>query len=77
MAYNYLFDLHRYIGERLEDADDKLKNNPTEPALKSFQQGRIRLLQDFQEFLEARYHHKLPLRLSQRLKKINGTYRLT
>ncbi|MDF1593992.1 MAG: hypothetical protein P1P89_20995 [Desulfobacterales bacterium] len=76
MAYNYLFDLHRYIGERLADADNKLKNN-TEPALKSFQKGRTVLLQDFQEFLKDRYHHKLPLRLSQRLKKINGTYRLT
>ena len=49
MAYNYLFDLHHYIGKRLEDAEDKLKNNPTEPQLESFQQGRIRLLQDFQD----------------------------
>jgi hypothetical protein len=77
MAYNYLLDLHRYIGERLEDASDKLKMNCSDPSAKSHQEGRIRLLQDFQEFLAARYHHKLPRRLSQRLKKIDGTYRLT
>ncbi|MEW6673344.1 MAG: hypothetical protein AB1427_16705 [Thermodesulfobacteriota bacterium] len=76
MAYNYLFDLHRYIGERLEDAADKLKHHTTEPAMRSFHLGRIRSLEDFQEFLKIRYHHKLPRRLARRFKKVDGAYRL-
>ena len=76
MAYTYLLDLHRFIGERLEDASGKLNKISADPRQKSYQEGRIRLLQDFQEFLKARYHHKLPRRLEQRFKKINGTYRL-
>ena len=76
MAYNYLMDLHRYIGERLADAGRR-ESDAAGPAARSFQQGRIQLLTDFQEFLKNRYHHKLPRRLSQRLKKENGVYRLT
>ena len=74
MAYTYLTDLHRYIAERLGDASTLLKLTANESVEKSFQEGRIRLLQEFQDFLSINYHRKLPRRLSKRLKKIDGLY---
>lgn len=76
MAYTYLIDLHRYIAERLAEADALRILSPDESLEKSFQEGRIRLLQEFQEFLSVNYHSKLPRRMSKRLRKIDGSYKL-
>jgi len=76
MAYVYLIDLHKLIGQRLEDAEKGIKAAGGDLENQRFHEGRFHMLSEFQDFLCRNYHHKLPRKLSDRFKKINGTYTL-
>ena len=60
MSYVYLLDLYQIINLRIEAAN-QLKNNITnDPGMIKFQEGRIEILSDINEFLINNLNPKLP-----------------
>ena len=74
MAYVFLIEMHKFLGQRLEEANKALDEAGPDLEVKRFQEGRIQLLLDFQDFLSRNYNQKLPRKIRNRFKKINGTY---
>ena len=68
MSHNYLFATHRFIEQRLAlvtAAYEKAEEGTDE---KSFSEGRLMVLKEFQEYISLNVNPKLPKRLYQRLK---------
>lgn len=68
MAYIYLLDIYKLIDQRVEDAKTLLAGVSDDPVEKSFQEGRINALMDFQDYLATNFNRKLPRRIRQSLK---------
>jgi hypothetical protein len=65
MAYIYLLDIYKLIHHRLEDANSSIGELADDPMGKKFQEGRIRALSDFKDYLTKNLNPKLPRRIRQ------------
>ena len=67
MAYIYLLDIYKLIDERIEDAKATLGNASGDLHEKKYQEGRIKALLDFKDYLIKNLNPKLPRRIRQDL----------
>ena len=67
MAYTYLLDLYELIDQRLEDANTSIGELAEDPVETKFQEGRIRALLDFKDYLAKNLNPKLPGRIRKAL----------
>jgi hypothetical protein len=51
MANEYLVEIHKLIDQRLEDANSSIGELVDDPLATKFQEGRIRALSDFKDYL--------------------------
>jgi len=63
MAYIYLLDIYKLIDQRLEDANSSIGELADDPIRKKFQEGRVRALSDFKDYLTKNLNPKLPGRI--------------
>ena len=72
MAYIYLLDIYKLIDQRIEDAKAAMGNVSTDPNEIKYQEGRIKALTDFKEYLVQNLNPRLPRRIKEsfELKKI-------
>ncbi|MDJ0984439.1 MAG: hypothetical protein QNJ26_02755 [Desulfobacterales bacterium] len=71
MAYIYLLDIYELIDQRVADAQTGLKNGSGDRNKQKYQEGRIKALTDFQDYLTTQFNPKLPRRIRQSLIKKN------
>ena len=71
MAYIYLLNIYELIDRRVADAQAAMGDGCSDPNEKKFQEGRIKALTDFQNYLATNFNPKLPRRIRQRLNKEN------
>ena len=67
MAYIYLLDIYKLIDQRIEDAKTTLENQSGDPNEIKYQEGRIKALMDFKDFLIQNFNPKLPRRIREDL----------
>ncbi len=65
MAYIYLLDIYKLIDQRIEDAEAALGNVSADPNEIKCQEGRIKALTDFKEYLVQNLNPKLPRRIRE------------
>ena len=63
MAYVYLLDMYKLIDQRIEDARAAALDDAGDTAGEKFQEGRIRALVEFKDYLAAHFNSKLPRRI--------------
>ena len=68
MAYIYLLDIYKLINQRIAHAQAAVKEGSDNPDEIKFQEGRIKTLTDFQNYLATNFNPKLPRRIRQSLK---------
>jgi len=68
MAYIHLLDIYKLIDQRIAEAQMAMKNGSGDPNENKFQEGRIKALTDFQNYLATNFNPKLPRRIRQSLK---------
>lgn len=71
MAYIYLLDIYKLIDQRIEDANAALANVSGDPNEKKFQEGRIKALTDFKDYLTQNLNSRLPRRIRKDLELKN------
>jgi hypothetical protein len=71
MAYTYLLDLYKLIDKRLEDANSSIDELADDPMATKFQEGRVRALSDFKDYLTKNLNPKLPGRIRKAYKTKN------
>jgi len=71
MAYIYLLDIYKLIDQRIEDANAALANASGDPNEKKFQEGRIKALTDFKDYLTQNLNSRLPRRIRKDLELKN------
>ena len=71
MAYIYLLDIYKLIDQRIEDANAALANGSGDPNEKKFQEGRIKALTDFKDYLSQNLNSRLPRRIRKDLELKN------
>ena len=67
MAYIHLLDIYKLIDQRIADAQMAIKNGSGDPNENKFQEGRIKALTNFQNYLATNFNPKLPRRIRQSL----------
>jgi hypothetical protein len=65
MAYIYLLDIYKLIDQRIEDAKTILEHRSGNRNEKKYQEGRIKALMDFKDFLIQNFNPKLPRRIRE------------
>ena len=65
MAYTYLFDIYKLIDQRIADAQAAIEDGSNDSVDQSFQEGRIKALTDFQDYLATNFNPKLPRRIRE------------
>lgn len=65
MAYVYLMDMYKFIGERLAGANQSLADEAGEPNQDKFHEGRVDVLKDFKQYLVDNFNPKLPRRIRE------------
>ena len=65
MAYIYLLDIYKLIDRRIEDANTALASVSGDPNGRKFQEGRIKALTDFKDYLIQNLNSKLPRRIRE------------
>ena len=65
MSYNYLIDIYKLIDQRIEDARVALESHPGRRLEKKFQEGRIKALTDFKNYLIENLNPRLPRRIRE------------
>ena len=65
MAYIHLLDIYNLIDQRLADANSSIGELADEPMGTRFQEGRIRALSEFKDYLTKNLNPKLPRRIRQ------------
>ena len=65
MAYIYLFEIYKLVDHRIEDAKAAMENLSGGPMEKKFQQGRIKALSDFKDYLIQNFNPRLPRRIRE------------
>jgi hypothetical protein len=63
MAYIYLLDIYKLIDQRIEDAKAAMGNVFADPNETKYQEGRIKALRDFKDYLVQNLNPKLPRRI--------------
>ena len=63
MAYTYLLDIYKLIDKRLEYANSLIDELADDPIETKFQEGRVRALSDFKDYLTKNLNPKLPGRI--------------
>ena len=63
MAYIYLLDIYKLIDQRLDDANSSIGELADDPVEIKFQEGRVRALSDFKDYLIKNFNPKLPGRI--------------
>ena len=63
MAYIYLLDIYKRIDQRIEDAKAAIESLSDDPLKKKFQEGRIKALSDFKNYLVENFNPRLPRRI--------------
>ena len=71
MAYIYLLDIYKLIDQRIEDANAALANVSGDPNERKFQEGRIKALTDFKDYLTQNLNSRLPRRIREDLELKN------
>ena len=71
MAYIYLLDIYKLIDRRIEDANTALAHGSGDPNGRKFQEGRIKALTDFKDYLIQNLNSKLPRRIREDLELKN------
>ena len=67
MAYIYLLDIYKLIDQRIEDAKSTLESRCGDRNEIKYQEGRIKALKDFRDFLIQNFNPKLPRRIREDL----------
>jgi hypothetical protein len=65
MAYIYLLDIYKLIDQRIEDAKAVMGNVSADPNETKYQEGRIKALTDFKDYLVQNLNPKLPRRIRE------------
>lgn len=65
MSYNYLIDIYKLIDQRIEDARVALESHLGRRLEKKFQEGRIKALTDFKNYLIENLNPRLPRRIRE------------
>ena len=65
MAYIYLLDIYKLIDQRIEDANAALEHVSGDPDQKKYQEGRIKALKEFRDYLIQNLNSKLPRRIRE------------
>jgi hypothetical protein len=65
MAYVYLLDFYKHIDQRLAEATASLDQADRDAVIGKFEQGRIDVLTEFQDFLKENFNPKLPRRIRE------------
>jgi len=65
MAYVYLLDMNKFVEQRIAGINEALEKRNGNPSEKKFIEGRISVLQEFQDFLLENYIPKLPRRIRE------------
>ena len=65
MAYIYLLDIYKLIDQRIEDAKAVMGNESADPNKTKYQEGRIKALTDFKDYLVQNLNPKLPRRIRE------------
>jgi hypothetical protein len=65
MAYVYLLDFYKHIDQRLAEATAGLDQADRDAVIGKFEQGRIDVLTEFQDFLKENFNPKLPRRIRE------------
>lgn len=65
MAYIYLLDIYKLIDQRVADARAAMNDGSGDPNETIFQEGRIKALADFQDYLATNFNPKLPRRIRE------------
>ena len=68
MAYIYLLDIYKLIDQRIEDAKAAGEAVSGDPIEQKYQEGRIKALSDFKDYLIQNFNTKLPRRIRQAIK---------
>ena len=63
MAYIYLLDIYKLIDQRLDDANSSIGELTDDPIETKFQEGRVRALSEFKDYLIENFNPKLPGRI--------------
>jgi hypothetical protein len=71
MAYTYLLDLYELIDQRLEEAYSSIGELADDSIETKFQEGRVRALSDFKDYLTKNLNPKLPGRIRKALEAKN------
>ena len=65
MAYIYLLDIYKLIDQRIEDAKTILEQRSGDRNEKKYQEGRIKTLMNFKDYLIQNLNPKLPRRIRE------------
>jgi hypothetical protein len=65
MAYIHLLDIYKLIDQRIEDAKAVMGNESADPNKTKYQEGRIKALADFKDYLVQNLNPKLPRRIRE------------
>ena len=65
MAYIHLLDIYKLIDQRIEDAKAILGKVSADPNEKKYQEGRIKALTDFKDYLVQNLNPRLPRRIRE------------
>ncbi len=71
MAYIYLLEIYKLIDQRIEDAKATLGTAPGRLYEKKYQEGRIKALSDFKDYLIKNFNHRLPRRIKEDFERNN------
>ena len=69
MAYTYLLDMYKLIDQRIEEARATAIDSVGQLEKVKFQEGRIKALMNFKDYLTAHLNFKLPRRIRLSLEK--------
>jgi len=65
MAYIYLLEMYKLIDQRIEDTKAAMESLPGDSMEKKFQEGRIKALTDFEDYLVQSFNPRLPRRIRE------------
>ena len=63
MVYSYLLDLYQVLDKRRQTIELRISKSSNDPEKLQYQQGCLKVIDDFKDFLTTNYHTKLPRRL--------------
>jgi hypothetical protein len=71
MAYIYLLEIYKLIDQRIEEAKAAMENLSGDLKERKYQEGRIKALSDFKDYLIKNFNPRLPRRIRESLELKN------